>query len=111
MPKQKAKVIPQAESKIFMEGPELCRDYFKGPKLWLGTSTLHPGQEGAIDNGHPDSQEVFYVCKGHVLIYDEDMYYELSKGDAIWIPEGLPHTIINIGEEMATLVWAGAPGE
>jgi mannose-6-phosphate isomerase-like protein (cupin superfamily) len=53
----------------------------------------------------------FYCCKGHVLLFDEQKYYELFGGDAIFIPEGLPHTLINIGEETAVLVWAGAPGE
>jgi quercetin dioxygenase-like cupin family protein len=54
---------------------------------------------------------VFYVCAGHILLFDEKQHHELSAGDAILIPEGLPHTLVNIGEEMAVLVWAGAPGE
>jgi quercetin dioxygenase-like cupin family protein len=105
------KIIRAMEARIFMEGPELCREYVKSPKMWLGTSTLPPGQRGAIDRGHPVSQEVFYCCQGHVLLYDEEQNYELFAGDSILIPEGLPHTLINIGEDMAVLVWAGAPGE
>lgn len=106
-----AKVIRQAEARNFMEGPEHCREYVKTEKLWLGTSTLPPGQRGNIDAGHPGSQEVFFVCRGHVLLFDEKQYYELFAGDAIWIPEGLPHTLINVGEETAVLAWAGAPGQ
>jgi quercetin dioxygenase-like cupin family protein len=106
-----AKIIRATEARTFMEGVELCREYFKTPKMWLGTSTLLPGQRGAIDNGHAIAQEVFYCCKGHILLFDEKQYYELFEGDAIFIPEGLPHTLINIGEETAVLVWAGAPGE
>ena len=106
-----ARIIRSTEAKTFMEGPELCREFVKTPKMWLGTSTLHPGQRGAIDVGHSVSQEVFYCCQGHVLLYDEKQYYELFGGDAIWIPEGLPPTLINIGDEIAILVWAGAPGE
>lgn len=105
-----ARVIRQIEARNFMEGPEHCREYVKTPKLWLGTSTLQPGQRGAIDVGHPASQEVFFVCRGHVLLYDERQHYELFTGDAILIPEGLPHTLINVGEEPAVVVWAGAPG-
>lgn len=106
-----ARIIRATEARTFMEGPELCREYIKTPKMWLGTSTLHPGQRGAIDVGHKVSQEVFYCCTGHVLLFDETQYYELFGGDAIFIPEGLPHTLINIGEDIAVLVWAGAPGE
>lgn len=106
-----AKIIHQSESRSFMEGPEYCREYLKTDKLWFGTSSLAPGMRGNIDVGHPVSQEVFFVVQGHVLIYDEERYYELNEGDALWIPEGLPHTLINIGDNKALLVWAGAPGQ
>jgi uncharacterized cupin superfamily protein len=106
-----AKLIRCADARIFLDGPELCREFVKLPKMWLGTSTLQPGQRGNIDPGHKGSVEVFYVCLGHVLLYDEKQYYEIFAGDAIFIPETLPHTLINIGEEVAVLVWTGAPGE
>lgn len=106
-----ARIIRSTEARTFMEGPELCREYVKTAKLWLGTSTLPAGQRGSIDVGHKVSQEVFYCFQGHVLLFDEKQYYELFAGDAIFIPEGLPHTLINIGEETAILAWAGAPGE
>jgi len=106
-----ASIIRSTEARTFMEGPELCREFVKTPKIWLGTSTLQPGQRGSIDIGHKVSQEVFYCCSGHVLLFDEKQYYELFGGDAIFIPEGLPHTLTNIGEETAVLVWAGAPGK
>ena len=105
-----AVVLRQSQARNFMEGPEHCREYLKTEKLWLGTSTLPPGARGNIDPGHPNSQETFFVSKGHVLLYDEKQYYELFAGDAIFIPEGLPHTLINIGEESAIIVWSGAPG-
>jgi uncharacterized cupin superfamily protein len=106
-----AKIIHSGEARTFMEGPELCREYVKVPKIWFGTSTLKPGQRGNIDIGHAKSQEVFYCFQGHVLLFDEQHYYELFSGDAILIPEELPHTLINIGDETAILAWAGAPGE
>jgi uncharacterized cupin superfamily protein len=106
-----ASIIRSTEARTFMEGPELCREFVRTPKMWLGTSSLHPGQRGSLDPGHKGSVETFYVCRGHVLLFDEKRHYELFAGDAIFIPEGLPHTLVNIGEELAVLVWAGAPGE
>lgn len=106
-----ARIIHQSEARNFLEGPEHCREYTKTAKLWFGTSTLLPGQRGAIDPGHPNSEEVFFVFRGHVLLYDEKQYYELHAGDAILIPEGLPHTLINVGEETAVIAWAGAPSQ
>jgi mannose-6-phosphate isomerase-like protein (cupin superfamily) len=93
-----------------MEGPEHCREYVKTPKMWFGTSTLPAGQRGNIDPGHPHSQEVFFVASGHVLLFDEQNYYELFTGDAVLIPESLPHTLVNVGEDTAVVTWAGAPG-
>jgi mannose-6-phosphate isomerase-like protein (cupin superfamily) len=77
----------------------------------MGTSTLQPEQRGNLDNGHSVSQEVLYCCQRHILLFDEEQYYELFGGDAIFVPEGLPHPLINIGEETAVRVWAGVPGE
>ena len=106
-----ARIIRQSEARNFMEGPEHCREYVKTARLWFGTSSLQAGERGAIDPGHANSEEVFFVCKGRVLLFDEKQYYELHAGDAILIPEGLPHTLINVGEETAVIAWAGAPGQ
>ena len=111
MSQSTARIIRQSEARNFMEGPEHCREYARTAKLWFGTSTLLPGQRGAIDPGHPTSEEVFFVCQGHVLVFDENQYYDLHAGDALFIPEGLPHTLINVGEETAVIAWAGAPGQ
>ena len=104
-------IIRQAEARNFIEGLEHCREYVKVPKLWFGTSTLQPGQRGNIDVGHPNSQEVFFVCQGHIQLFNEKEYHELFKGDAILIPEGVPHTLINVGKEVALIAWVGAPGD
>jgi oxalate decarboxylase/phosphoglucose isomerase-like protein (cupin superfamily) len=106
-----ATIIRKSEARNFMEGPEHCREYVKTPKIWLGTSTVPPGQRGNIDPGHPNSEEVYLCVRGHGLIFDETRYYELNEGDALLIPEGLPHTIINTGEEPLVIAWAGAPGQ
>jgi oxalate decarboxylase/phosphoglucose isomerase-like protein (cupin superfamily) len=105
-----ATIIRQIDARNFMEGSEHCREYIKTEKLWFGTSTLPPGACGSIDPGHANSQEVFFVCKGHVLLFDEKQHYELFAGDVIFIPETLPHTLINVGDETAIIAWAGAPG-
>ena len=104
-------VIRRIDARSFMEGPEHCREYFTTDKLTFGTSTLPAGQAGAVDPGHPHSHEVFFVAEGLVLVRlgDPGHHYELEKGDAILIPEGVPHKIINVGEVTAVIVWACAP--
>lgn len=105
------KVVRKKDARNFMEGPEHCREYLKTDKIVFGTSTLQPGQRGAIDTGHPDSHEVFFVSRGHVLLYvkETEQYFELEQEDIILMPEGVSHTLINVGEETAVVSWSMAP--
>ena len=104
-------VVRRTEARSFMEGQEHCREYFLTDKITFGTSTLQVGQTGATDPGHDGAHEVFFVAKGNVLVHvgDPGYYYELEEGDAILLPENDPHTILNVGEEAAVIVWATAP--
>ena len=106
-----ATVVRAAEASYFTEGDEACREYLRERRMWFGTSTLEPGQRGDIDPGHTSAVEVFYCCQGNVLMNDGHRDYELHVGDAVIVPHGLPHALINIGEVTAVLVWAGAPGD
>jgi len=107
------KIVRKKDARNFMEGPEHCREYFKTGKITFGSSSLLPGQRGEIDKGHANSHEVFFVCRGRVLLFikERDEYYELEEEDAIVMPEGVSHTLINIGEEKAIVTWSMAPSE
>ena len=107
------KVVRKKEAKVFLEGPEVCREYLKTDRITFGSSTLLPGQRGNIDKGHPDSHEVFFVSRGRVLMFIEELdeYYELEEQDIILMPEGVSHTLINIGEQTAVITWSLAPSE
>lgn len=106
-------VVRKSMSKLFLEGTEVCRQYFSTPKITFGTSTLLPGQKGDIDLGHPNSHEIFFVVKGHVLLIceHEGFVYELFEEDAIIIPEGVTHTLMNIGDREAVISWSKAPSD
>lgn len=105
------KVLKAEEARIFLEGPEVCREYFHTEKLTFGTSELMPGQTGAVDNGHEESHEVFYVVKGMVLLRCGEKLYELREGMAQLIPPGEPHQLTNIGESKCIVSWSLAPSE
>ena len=107
----RAHVVRQRDAKNFMEGVEHCREYVRDKYLWFGVSVVAPGERGDVDPGHAVSEEVFFCAVGHVLIFDDEEYYELEENDALVIPPTLPHTIVNIGDVSATVIWAGAPGE
>jgi len=103
-------VIRQRDAQVFMDGDEFCRHYVSTGKVTFGTSSLQPGQHGAVDTGHPNSHEVFFCIRGHVLIYTEGRaYLELTEGDAAIIPEGVPHTLLNVGDVPALVSWSAGP--
>mgnify|MGYP003098148627 CR=1 FL=1 len=66
------KIVKPSEANIFLEGVEVCREYFHTEKITFGTSELQPGQTGAVDNVHR--------CG--------DKLYDLREGDAQIIPPG-----------------------
>ena len=107
------KVVRKSEARSFMDGEEHCREYLKTGKITFGTSTLLPGQRGTVDKGHAGSHEIFFVSRGHVLLHvpDRNEYHELHEQDIILMPEGVPHALINIGEEQAVISWSMAPSE
>jgi len=105
------KVVRKNQTRIFMDGPEVCREYIVTDKITFGSSTLLPGQTGAVDPGHPNSHEIFFVSRGEILIYtpNNGEYYELFEGDIIIIPEAIPHQLSNIGSQKAVITWSCTP--
>jgi mannose-6-phosphate isomerase-like protein (cupin superfamily) len=106
-----ARVVSAGRAREFCEGPERCLEYLRSAHLWFGTSTLQPGEEGAVDTGHEKSTEVFYCAVGRVEVWDGTEAHVLEEHDALIIPPGVPHTLRNTGSVTALVVWAGAPGE
>ena len=104
-------VTPKAETKVWMEEQEVCREYYKTEKITFGRSELAPGAVGAVDPGHSEAHEVFFCVQGEVLCYvsQDDKYYRLCAGDAMLVPEGKDHKLYNIGDTKAILTWSCAP--
>ena len=103
-------VITKKAARLFFEGKELCREYCSTGKITFGTSEIPPWEEGAIDPGHAEAHEVFFVVRGHVVITDDKGdFVELEAGDALLIHENKAHRIINISEEPAVVSWSCAP--
>ncbi|WP_346906805.1 cupin domain-containing protein [Faecalicatena orotica] len=105
------RVIKKEDARVYLDGPEVCREYVITEKITFGSSILHPGQTGGIDSGHPEGHEIFYVSRGVVLMHNTATaeFYELHEGDAILVFEGEPHELTNIGTDMAIITWSCAP--
>jgi mannose-6-phosphate isomerase-like protein (cupin superfamily) len=99
------------EVKTFMEGDELCRLYVKTKEVVFGTSTLEPGKKGAVDLGHKNGEEIFFVARGRVICNfpKSKVKKELDEGDIVIIPKMEPHELYNPGKTEALIVWSLAP--
>lgn len=105
------KVVRLNETKVSLDGPEVCREYVQTKKITFGSSSLLPGQTGGIDPGHPDSEEVFFVSRGHVIMRNPktNEHFELLEDDILLVEPGEPHELTNIGTEPALITWSCAP--
>ena len=59
---------------------------------------------------HPQSEEIYYILtgKGRMLLGDETAV--VGPGDAVAIPSGLVHQIVNVGREPLVFLCCCAPG-
>jgi mannose-6-phosphate isomerase-like protein (cupin superfamily) len=105
---QAIRVVRKRDARNFLEGDEHCRLYVNTGKLLFGTSTLLPGKRGAVDTGHVQGDEVFYVARGRVQCFfpNKDRHTELEEGDIVVIPPGEPHQLVNASRVEAVICWA-----
>ncbi|MCG8454365.1 MAG: cupin domain-containing protein [Spirochaetales bacterium] len=106
-----AKVIRDGEGRFIMEGQECTQVYAHTDKLIFSVSTLLPGQQACLDQGHDEAHETVYVIQGTLMIHlpDSDQFFKLNPGDCLLIPPGEAHYSINVGEEKSIAAWSCAP--
>lgn len=57
-------VTSKNQTRIWVEGQETCREYYKTDKITFGMSELLPGAVGDLDPGHSEADEIFYCVQG-----------------------------------------------
>ncbi len=110
-PAKEVQVCRANDARVLMAGDEMAAVYFWTDRLVFSVSQIPPGGRSSRDPGHQGADEVCYVVRGTlVLEFPELQRWErLSAGDAVVIPEGVPHTVINPGGEVAVSTWSTAP--
>ena len=56
-------VTSKNNTRIWIEGQEVCREYYKTDKITFGMSELPPGGVGDLDVGHSEADEVFFCVQ------------------------------------------------
>jgi transcriptional regulator with XRE-family HTH domain len=91
-----------------------------GRKLLLTPRPLHHlevfvgeldpgGSTGPEPYAHGDSEELFVVLSGSVQLELGGELHELESGDSIDYRSSTPHRIVNIGHELAEVMWIISP--
>jgi quercetin dioxygenase-like cupin family protein len=108
---EQVRVVRKNDAKSFTEGEEQCKLYYKTNELLFGTSVLLPGKTGAVDPGHKNGHEIFYVASGRIICHFPRIgkYEELGEGDIVAIPPGEPHELSNQSTKEALVCWSLAP--
>lgn len=74
----------------------------------LGEATLPPGT-GNEGHRHPKSEEIYYVLSGRGTMTVADETREVKPFDAILIPPGTYHKLVNAGDEPLAFLCCCAP--
>lgn len=69
----------------------------EGPNFALRRFVIKPG--GGMPNHTNTVEHEQYVLKGHASIGIGEKTFDVSAGDVVFIPEGVPHWYQNMGEE------------
>ena len=70
---------------------------FQSPRLLVGLNAFEPGQEHRL-HAHQGMDKVYQVVEGHGLFLLEDEELEMSAGDLLVAPDGVPHGVRNTGD-------------
>lgn len=69
----------------------------EGPNFAMRRFVMEPG--GGMPNHTNTVEHEQYVLRGHARLGIADEEFEVQSGDIVFIPEGVPHWYLNIGEE------------
>ena len=75
----------------------------------LAEARLAPGA-ATTPHHHPRTEEIYYILEGTGTMTISDESRHVVPGDAIAIPPGATHTILNTGEQPLKFLCCCAPG-
>ncbi len=81
---------------------------YTGEKSQLVLMSLLPGEEIGSEV-HPENDQFFRFEAGSGKVVINNTEYEVSDGDAVIVPKGSTHNVINTGEESLKLYTIYSP--
>ncbi len=84
--------------KLTEENNSFRKVLYTGEQSQLVLMSLLPGEDIGSEV-HPDNDQFFRFEDGVGKVVINDTEYEVSDGDAVVVPKGATHNVINTGEE------------
>ena len=81
---------------------------FQSERLLTGLNCLQPGQQQKIHD-HPEQDKFYFVLAGAGLFTVGDQSQTCGEGELILAPAGIPHGVVNEGDELLTFMTVIAP--
>lgn len=95
--------------KLTRENNNFRRVLYSGPHSQLVLMSLNPGEEIGMEV-HPDNDQFFRFEAGKGKVMIDGNEYEVIDGDAVVVPSGAEHNVINIsGSESLKLYTIYSP--
>lgn len=74
--------------------------------LFFAYGVLKPGK---VIESHTDPyEEIYYLLQGQGVMRVGNEEEKVNAGDAIWLPYGVPHSLVNDGNEDCVILVAAA---
>jgi quercetin dioxygenase-like cupin family protein len=83
-------------------------DLWAGERLLVGLNCFEPGQAQKV-HAHAGADKFYYVCSGRARLTVGDETREVSAGDVVWAPAGIPHGVESALERTVLLVGIAPP--
>ena len=82
---------------LTVENEDFRRVLYTGERAQLVLMSLKPKEEIGLEV-HEDNDQFFRFEKGHGEVIIDATTYEVSDGDAVIVPRGAEHNVVNVSE-------------
>jgi mannose-6-phosphate isomerase-like protein (cupin superfamily) len=79
-------------------------------KAYTVCEAIEPPESGAGYHRHPTYDETFIICEGHYDFRLDGEHLQLSPGDVVFVPRGIPHGFVSRGPEVGRQIIISSPG-
>ncbi len=83
--------------KLTVENNDFRRVLYSGEHSQLVLMSLLPNEEIGLET-HPDNDQFFRFEQGSGRVIINEISYEVSDGDAVIVPAGAAHNVINLSD-------------